>query len=151
MATLGKGSLKTMEGLHPDLVKLIKSAIIDTPVDFTVTSGVRTTKEQQALYAQGRTTKGAIVTERDGVKRKSNHQPHADGYGHAFDFCPYINGGLNWNATGAFIAIALHIKAKAKSLGIRVRWGADWDNDGVTKAQGDRDESFVDLPHIELI
>lgn len=150
MASFGKGSLKTMKGLHPDLIRLLEAAIIDTPVDFTITSGVRSTKEQQALYAQGRTTKGGIVTQADGIKNKSNHQAKADGLGHAFDFCPYINGALNWNATGAFIAIALHIKETAKELGIRVRWGADWDNDGITKAQGDKDESFVDLPHIEL-
>lgn len=151
MATLGKGSLKTMAGLHPDLIRVIESAIADTPVDFTITSGVRTTKEQQSLYAQGRTKPGQKVTEKDGVKNKSNHQAKADGFGHAFDFCPYINGALNWNATTAFIAIGLHIKKTAKELNIRVRWGADWDNDGLTKAQGDKDESFVDLPHIELI
>lgn len=150
MATLGKNSLKIMQGLHPDLIRLIEASIIDTPVDFSITSGTRTTKEQQALYAQGRTTKGSIVTEKDGIKKKSNHQPHVDGFGHAFDFCPYINGALAWNNTSAFIAIALHIKDKAKCLSIKVRWGADWDMDGVTKAQGDKDENFVDLPHIEL-
>jgi len=150
MAKLGQGSLKNMHGLHPDLILLIEASIKDTPIDFSITSGVRTTKEQQALYAQGRTTKGAVVTQKDGVKKKSNHQVKADGKGHAFDFCPYINGGLSWNNTSAFIAIALHIKAKAKCLGIKVRWGADWDNDGITKAQGDTDEGFVDLPHIEL-
>lgn len=133
------------------MVELMEAAIIDTPVDFTLTSGVRTTKEQQALYAQGRTTKGAVVTKVDGVKKKSNHQVKADGFGHAVDFCPFIGGTLAWNNTAAFIAIALHIKAKAKALGIPVRWGADWDNDGITKAQGDKDETFVDLPHFELI
>lgn len=151
MATLGKNSLAKMKGLHPDLILLIEASIKDTPIDFSIVSGVRTTKEQQALYAQGRTTPGAVVTQVDGVKKKSNHQVKSDGLGHAFDFCPYINGALNWNATTAFITIALHIKEKAKCLGIRVRWGADWDNDGVTKAQGDKDENFVDLPHIELI
>lgn len=151
MAKIGKGSLKAMEGLHPKLIQLIKASIEDTPIDFSVVSGVRTTKAQQGLYAQGRTKTGAIVTQADGVKKKSNHQVKVDGFGHAFDFCPYINGALNWNATSAFIAIALHIKAKAKELNIHIRWGADWDNDGLTKAQGDKDENFVDLPHIELI
>lgn len=151
MAQLGKTSRKNMEGLDPRLIQLIEAAIEDTPVDFMVTSGVRTTKAQQALYAQGRTKPGAIVTQADGIKKKSNHQVKSDGFGKAFDFCPFINGALNWNATTAFIAIALHIKEKAKCLGIRIRWGADWDNDGITKAQGDKDETFVDLPHIELI
>jgi len=150
MAVLGNTSKANLKGVHPNLVKVIEEAIKDTPIDFTVTSGVRTLKEQQALYAQGRTAKGSIVTEKDGVKNKSNHQPKSDGYGHAIDFCPYVNGKLDWNTTKNFNVIANHIKLTAKRLSVSLRWGADWDNDGVTKAQGDKDEKFVDLPHVEL-
>jgi len=150
MAILGANSKKKLIGVHPNLVKVIETAIIDTQIDFSITSGVRTTKEQQALYAQGRTTKGNIVTKVDGVIKKSNHQPKSDGYGHAIDFVPYINGKIDWNDIKAFITIAGHIKKTADKLGVAVRWGADWDRDGITKAQGDKDENFVDIPHFEL-
>lgn len=119
------------------MVQLMEAAIIDSPVDFTVTDGVRTMATQQALYAQGRTAKGSIVTNADGVRNKSNHQAKADDYGHAVDICPFKNGGLAWNDTAAFKQLSEHIKAKAVALGIAVTWGGDW-------------HSLVDLPHYEL-
>jgi len=136
MAILGANSKKKLIGVHPNLVKVIETAIIDTPIDFSITSGVRTNKEQQALYAQGRTTKGQIVTKADGIKNKSNHQPKSDGFGHAIDFCPYINGQLDWNNTKAFKTITDHIKSTAKELGINISCGIDW--------------KFLDMPHVEL-
>ena len=39
-----------------------------------VTQGFRTVAQQQALYAQGRTAPGAIVTHMDGVIKVSKHQ-----------------------------------------------------------------------------
>jgi len=136
MAVLGSGSKAKLKGVHPNLVKVIEEAIKDTPIDFTVTSGVRTLAEQQALYAQGRTRKGAIVTNADGVKSKSNHQVKSDGLGHAVDVCPYVNGKLDWNNTANFKALSTHILATAKRLGIAIEWGGVW--------------KFVDLPHYQL-
>jgi len=136
MAVLGSGSKAKLKGVHPNLVKVIEEAIKDTPIDFTVTSGVRTLAEQQALYAQGRTTKGSIVTNADGVKSKSNHQVKSDGYGHAIDFVPYVNGKVDWNNESNFRTIANHILATAKRLGISVESGMNW--------------NFKDLPHIQL-
>ncbi len=136
MPVLGKGSLAKLNGVHPYLVKVIKEAIKDSPIDFTVISGVRTTAEQKALYAQGRTTRGSIVTNSDGVKSKSNHQVKADGLGHAVDVCPWINGKLDWNTEANFRIVATHILATAKCLGINIEWGGTW--------------RFVDLPHFQL-
>jgi len=136
MAVFGKGSLEKLKGVHPKLVSLMMESIKDTPIDFTITDGVRTTKRQQELYAQGRTKPGVIVTKADGIKNKSNHQPKSDGYGHAIDFCPYVNGKLDWNNTKGFRSIGEHIKAKAKQLGIAISYGGDW--------------KFLDLPHVEL-
>jgi peptidoglycan L-alanyl-D-glutamate endopeptidase CwlK len=34
----------------------------------------------------------------------------------------------------------------AHELGIKIRWGGDWDQDGEWK-----DERFVDMPHYELL
>lgn len=136
MPKFSKSSLEKLKGVHPDLVKVITESIKESPIDFSITSGVRTTAEQKALYAQGRTTKGAIVTNADGVKNKSNHQAKSDGYGHAIDFCPYVNGKLDWNNSANFKIIATHILATAKCLGIKVESGMNW--------------KFLDLPHIEL-
>ena len=136
MAVLGNASKAKLKGVHQKLVKVIEEAIKDTPIDFSVISGVRTTEEQKALYAQGRTKPGSIVTKADGVKNKSNHQVKADGLGHAVDICPYVNGKLDWNNMNNFKLITTHIKDVAKCLGVDISCGIDW--------------KFLDAPHIEL-
>lgn len=162
MASFGKASSDKLKGVHPDLVKVMEEAIKDSPVDFSIVYGVRTTQEQKDLYALGRTKvnpdgkskskpMGNIVTQKDGVKNRSNHQAKSDGLGRAVDIVPYINGGIRWEATNEFNILASHILATAKRLGVKIRWGADWDMDGKTRAQGDKDENLVDLPHYELI
>lgn len=139
MAQLGKGSLAVLSGIHPNLVKVMKESIKATPVDFTITDGVRSTKEQQALYAKGRTTKGEIVTKVDGVKQKSNHQAKADGFGYAVDLYPYVDGKIDFNDThGHLPAIAAHIKATAACMGVKIGWGGDW-------------VGSWDKPHFELL
>lgn len=91
-----------LAGVHPALVAAIREvfdamAIHGTPM--FIVKGVRTPIEQAALYQQGRTAPGPhvraghlmgdIVTYKDGYVHKSNHQPRADGYGHAVD-CAFI-------------------------------------------------------------
>lgn len=72
--------------LHPkvrDEVKtLIEKAELDLPknVAIAVPQGLRTIDEQNALYAQGRTKPGSIVTNARGGSSYHN-------YGLAFDFC----------------------------------------------------------------
>lgn len=39
--------------------------------------------------------------------------------------------------------------AAAEQLGVELRWGNDWDGDGV-EVGPDPDESFVDCPHYEI-
>lgn len=137
MPNFGKGSLNAISGVHPNLVKVLLTAIDTTPIDFTIVEGLRTVKRQQQLYAQGRTIKGAIVTYADGIENKSNHQPKSDGYGHAIDFAPYINGKLDWNNHANFKIIADHIVKVGESLGIKVVSGYYW-------------KKPFDPPHIQL-
>jgi len=132
----GTSSLNNLKGVHPNLVKVLKASILNSPIDFSIVEGLRTTARQQSLYAQGRTAKGSIVTYADGVKNKSNHQAKSDGYGHAIDFCPYVNGKLDWSNEANFRIIARHIIKTATKLNISISWGGVW--------------KFVDLPHIEL-
>jgi peptidoglycan L-alanyl-D-glutamate endopeptidase CwlK len=134
---LGKRSLTNLEGVHPDLVRVMKTAIEDSPIDFTITSGVRSTEDQQALYAQGRTKPGVIVTNTDGVNKKSNHQAKADGYGHAVDLYPCLDGKVEVNAVKELAVIASHILDTAKQLGVSVEWGGNW-------------KTLKDYPHFEL-
>lgn len=137
MYTFGERSKRNLQGIHPDLVKVMEAAIKTSTVDFTITDGVRTTAQQQALYAQGRTTAGKIVTNADGVKSKSNHQIKDDGFGHAVDLYPYYNGSVQLNDVAKLKQIAAHIKEVSKRLGVDIVWGGDF-------------KSIVDMPHFEL-
>ena len=57
-------------------------------IDYLLTCTKRTVQEQEALYAQGRTTPGPIVT----WTLKSKHLT-----GEAFDFVIMVNGKPDWS------------------------------------------------------
>lgn len=140
MYKLGTRSKKSLEGVHPDLVRLIEVAITNSPCDFTIVEGVRTVQRQKQLYAQGRTTPGSIVTNVDGVNKKSNHQIKVDGYGHAVDLYPFFLGQVQVNHKDTIARlrdIAYHIKAVARQIGVKITWGGDW-------------KSPYDPPHFQL-
>lgn len=138
MFSLGKQSLDTLKGVHPDLVKVMMEAIKESPVDFTITDGGRTTAMQQALYAKGRTKPGHIVTKADGVRNKSNHQAWKDGYYHAVDLYPYVNGNIDFDDKANRLSIiAPHIIGVGKKMGIKIEWGGKF-------------LSINDKPHFQL-
>lgn len=140
MANFSKRSKDNLKGVHPNLIKVMTEAIKETPVDFTITEGLRSTQRQQELYAQGRSKPGIKVTNVDGVKKKSNHQAKDDGYGYAVDLYPYYNGSVQVQDSQVIPKlklIAAHIKKVAKKLNINIIWGGDW-------------RSPYDPPHFEL-
>ncbi len=159
----GPRSTGNMVGLHPDLIKIVEMALSLSAVDFGVAGkAVRTAAEQNALFKRG-------VTQKDGYKSKSNHQPHADGLGHAVDLTPYIGGNfiITEDAWNHYPKIASAMSRAAGILGLadRVKWGCDWYR---TMAQYGTSEAdmiaamahykaahpgtdFLDGPHFELL
>jgi peptidoglycan L-alanyl-D-glutamate endopeptidase CwlK len=101
---------------------------------------VRTPQRQRELYAQGRTKPGKVVT----WTLTSNHFVRADGFGHAVDLCPWP---VDWNDLEKFDAIAKAMFAAAAELGVRIRWGADWDRDGKPRERGEADSPHFELDH----
>lgn len=86
----------------------------------------RTVAEQDALYAQGRTTPGNIVTNAPGSTYSSYHQ-----WGTAFDF--FRNDGQGaYNESGDFFN-----KVGAIGVSLGLEWGGNW-------------KSPVDKPHFQL-
>lgn len=143
--SLSQTSLDKMEKVHPKLVEVMKEAIENSPFDFRITDGARTTEEQFALYQKGRTLPGPKVTNCDGKKSKSNHQIKSDGFGHAVDIfpCGVIENGVYRKFTSEegydekkLKLIANHILAVAKSKNINIEWGGNW--------------KMKDTPHFEL-
>jgi len=129
MPRFGKRSEANLEGVDPKLVQFLRQAIKVGP-DFTVTDGLRTTEDQQKLYAQGRTEPGPILTYADGVIKKSNHQS-----GRAVDLAPYP---IDYEDRERFYYLAGYLMALAQTMNIPLEWGGHWPG----KKQ--------DLPHFQL-
>ncbi len=117
---LGKRSLARLEGVHPDLVKIVKQAIVTSKVDFTVIEGLRPLSRQKMLLRTGasRTLRSRHLT------------------GHAVDLAPWVGGAIRWDWP-LFYPIARAMKSAAKDCGIQIRWGGDW-------------RRFKDGPHFQL-
>ena len=117
---LNDHSLKKLEGIHPDLRKVVMRAAEHTPIDFIVTEGVRSMRRQRELVESGAS--------------QTFNSRHLTG--HAIDFAPIIGGEITWKWP-PFRAIARNFKEAAQELGIAIAWGGDW-------------RDFKDGPHIEL-
>lgn len=61
----------------------------------------------------------------------------------AVDVVPYP---VDWDDRERFAYFAGIVKGIAFSMGLEIRWGGDWDQDGKTL-----DEIFSDMPHFELL
>lgn len=122
----------------PRLIRLFNEVI--KHYDCIIIQGHRTVAEQQALYAQGRTKPGPVVTQIDGIRTKGQHNFNPS---RAVDVGPYP---LDWNDLPRFIHFAGFVKGVAIMLGIKIRWGGDWDSDNQQS-----DERFRDFPHFEVI
>lgn len=117
---LGPASLLRLQGVHPDLVKIVERAIELTEIDFTVLEGLRTKERQAELMKAGATT-----------TMNSRHLT-----GHAVDLGALVGGKVRWDWP-LYYKIADAMKAASAELGIPVEWGGDW-------------KKFKDGPHWQL-
>ena len=138
--TFGKSSLTALHGVHPLLVATVAVALKKSTVDFKVLEGVRTKERQAELYAQGRTKPGSVVT---WTMNSRHFIDKSTGYGHAVDLLP---APYDWKDLANFDAVAEAMFAAADELGVKIRWGADWDMDGNYREKGEHDS-----PHFELV
>lgn len=119
-------SFKKIQTLHPKVrekaIEFINRVDKELGIKLRVTFGLRTYAEQTALYAQGRTTGGGIVT-----NAKAGESSH--NFGTAIDVVEIKNGQANWNPDWTKIAKI------GKELGFV--WGGDF-------------KSIVDKPHFEM-
>jgi peptidoglycan L-alanyl-D-glutamate endopeptidase CwlK len=117
---LSRRSVERLQGVHPDLVKVVERAIEMSPVDFTVLEGLRSPERQQTLVASGasQTLNSRHIT------------------GHAVDLGAWVDNQVDWSWP-LYHKIANAMKAAANELGVAIVWGGDW-------------KTFKDGPHFEL-
>jgi peptidoglycan L-alanyl-D-glutamate endopeptidase CwlK len=117
-----------LKKVHPELAKRVRMLIDNLAkagMQIEVVQGLRTFAEQDALFAQGRTKPGKVVTNARGGQ--SNHN-----YGLAVDVVPFTDKKPNWDAPNS---IWVAIGAEAEKFGME--WGGNW-------------KKFIDKPHIQL-
>ena len=117
---LGQRSLARLEGVHPDLVRVIKKAAAMSDMDFMVLEGLRTVERQTQLKKQGAT--------------KTMNSRHLTG--HAVDLAPMFGGKVSWDWP-LYHRLAKIVKAAAAAENVPLQWGGDW-------------KTFKDGPHWEL-
>jgi len=107
--TLGQRSLSRLEGVHPDLVRVVKKAAAMSDIDFTVLEGLRTLERQRQLVAAGAS--------------KTMNSRHLTG--HAVDLAPMVDGEISW-AWPQYHRLAKIVKAASAVERVPLTWGGDW-------------------------
>lgn len=128
---------KMLDTLEPAFKLKVEKLIADAKIhgiNLAPTSCRRTIAQQDKLYAQGRTTKGDIVT-----KAKGGQSPH--NFGLACDLCPLDkNGNLWWDAPDDVWHV-IHNLAEGEGMLDSGRKTAALDSG--------YDWNFKDSPHVE--
>ena len=137
--SFSKRSRDALTGVSPLIISVLNEALQSSPVDFMVIEGVRTKERQRQLYNQGRLTPGKVVT---WTMNSAHFVNPKTGYGHAVDLLPEP---YDWKDKGQFKKMAEAVIAAAKRQGVSLRWGGDWDSDGIIWEEGESDS-----PHFEL-
>lgn len=145
MPRFSQKSLMMLEECHPDIQKVMNEAI--KYIDFSITEGARTEEQQLKYYASGKSK-----------TMNSKHIPeyvkeYKKDYSHAIDIVPYFSEKphIDYADREEFAILAGYILGIAKVLKERgeikhdIRWGGKWSKERI------KDNTFVDMPHFELI
>lgn len=130
MDTVSEARLSLVAPAIAEKVRAMAVMLDNEGIVIRVTQGLRTIAEQDALYAQGRTTPGKVVT-----NCKGGHSYH--NFGLAVDCCPSTHGvgqpfSPDW--TESHPAWQRMVET-GRAVGLNC--GADW-------------EHFKDVPHFQL-
>ena len=120
MYNLGPRSKHRLKGVHPDLVRVVESAIEISTVDFTVLEGLRFPERQKALVEAGasQTLNSRHIT------------------GHAVDLGAWIGDEVRWDWP-LYHKINAAMQEASKLVGVPIEWGGNW-------------RTFKDGPHFQL-
>ena len=133
MAEFSQHSLAMLSTAHPDLQRLFTQVVKHW--DCIVIEGWRGEEAQNAAVARGSSKLSWPHGKHNGVPSK------------AVDVAPLDSqGAIQWNIREMFVAFGCYVVGYADAIGIRIRWGGDWDGDRNLKNQ-----VLFDLPHFELL
>lgn len=124
---LSKRDLERLQGVHPDLVRVVEIAAARTFMRWGVFEGLRTLDRQKALKAAGKT-----------LTLNSRHIT-----GHAVDLVLLTpKGAFTWEPWQSYHALGAEVLDVAARMRIALRWGGLF--------RGDKGQRFFDGAHFEL-
>lgn len=126
MPEFSEKSLAQLGTCHPDLQRLFAAVV--QHYDCVVLEGQRSVAQQEENVRRG--------------VSKTMDSRHLDAPANAVDVAPYP---VDWNDTKRFYHFGGFVLGVAATMGLKIRWGGDWDGD-----QTFTDQTFHDLPHFEL-
>lgn len=133
-------SSRRLEDLHPDLLPLCKEFVTQCQqqgIDILITCTFRSPEEQDRLYAQGRKTPGAIVTNAKGGQSEHNYMMSNGKFASkAFDVVPLRGGKCIWGTEGHDLEIWQTVGKIGMDLGL------NW--------YGAPGSKFKEFPHFAL-
>ena len=129
MYKFGSRSRKHLVTLDERLQKVLNEVI--KYVDCSIIEGHRSAERQNKLFEEGRT------------KVKYPNGRHNSNPSRAVDVVPYP---IDWDDRERFHLFAGFVIGIAQSMGIRLRWGGDWNMNFEVD-----DNNFDDFPHFELV
>jgi peptidoglycan L-alanyl-D-glutamate endopeptidase CwlK len=146
-----------LTGVHPSLINVVKKAVAKVPFDVTVIEGVRSDEQCYINFGKGRTPAECIKGNcpakysNPNVAKVTwlnhalscNHRKKPDGFGHAVDLFP---GTWDVKTGGPYDQMKVAMFEAAKEAGVKLRWGADWNQNGKCREHGETDN-----PHFELV
>jgi len=131
MPKFGKRSKKRLQGVDAQLQNVLNEVV--KYFDITIIEGLRSQERQNELVAQG--------------KSKTKFGKHVQGK--AVDIAPYP---IDWKARDDFHLLGGFVLGIASQMGIKVRWGGDWNASSLFKGQRTtKDNNFDDLVHFEIL
>lgn len=129
MPSFGKKSSEKLAELHPQLQLVLLEAI--KHVDFSIYEGHRSNAKQKVYFESGKSQKPPGTS-------KHNKFPSE-----AADLWAYP---IDWKQTEQQCYVMGIIMGIASQMGVKLRWGYDWNRNGDT-----RDNKFNDMPHVEVL
>ena len=136
--SFGQRSLNHLDTVDPDLARVAKMALSWGIIDMTVIEGRRSKAKQDEYFAAG---KSRVLWPHG----KHNVERPGD-LAAALDIAPYVNGKVSWNWKHCLFMAGV-MMATAALMGVKLRWGGNWDMDGEPVT----DQEFQDLVHFELV
>lgn len=122
-----------LDTCHPLLQELFRDVVKE--YDCSIFEGHRARRRQNQFYQQGKS------------KVKWPNSKHNVMPSMGVDAGPWLKDkGIPWDEPNQFYVFAGFVLSRAKDLGIKIRWGGDWDMDNDVN-----DQWFNDLSHYELL